>query len=149
MITNNVNKCEVINKTSVKPTESYSLPKTIKCIVGTGYTKHYIQNDPNICKTESQKPLKVVLSNGQIITSTTLTNLNVPSSSHSGNQAHIFNQLTSGSLLSVGQLYDDGHQIIFTNNMVKCGKITEHISLEQKIQTMVCGQYISLNNKQT
>ena len=56
------------------------------------------------------------------MTSTNATNLNIPDSTKKGNQAHIFQELKTGNLLSVGQLCDDGYDVTFTQNNVKFNK---------------------------
>ena len=46
------------------------------------------------------------------------TLLNIPKASAKGNRAHVFKDLTTGNLLSVGQLCDDGYDIQFTRQKV-------------------------------
>ena len=59
------------------------------------------------------------------MTSTITTNLKIPSATEKGNQAHMFPNLKSGNLLSVGQLCDDGYKVTFTNRKVTFTKNNE------------------------
>ena len=63
-----------------------------------------------------------MLPNGQRITSSLSAQLNIPGAMGKSNQAHIFQDLTSGNLLSVGQLCDDDFEITFTKKNVEFKK---------------------------
>ena len=52
------------------------------------------------------------------MSSTTTTHLNIPNSTSKGNTAHVFPNLTTGNLLSVGQLCDDDYTAIFDKDKV-------------------------------
>ena len=67
----------------------------------------------------------VILPKGSLMSSTEATNLNIPGSTTQGQKAHIFNDLQSGNLLSVGQLCDDGYEIKFTKDQVQFCKNNE------------------------
>ena len=76
--------------------------------------------------TTSQKAVNVQLPNGAIMSSNRTTLLNIPQATSKGNTAHVFKDLATGNLLSVGQLCDDGYKIHFTKTNVilsKNGKI--------------------------
>ena len=53
--------------------------------------------------------------------------------------AHVFNNLTTGSLVSVGKLYDDDCIAIFTKFDVKNLNITKSSSLACVTAPMACG----------
>ena len=103
---------------------SYGRPKSpskntsIECIVDSGCTKHYVQTHPMLEKIPSPHNIDVMLPNGSLMSSSGATNLNIPGSTTHGQKAHIFNELQSGNLLSVGQLCDDGYEIKFTKDQV-------------------------------
>ena len=91
-------------------------------IVDFGCMSHYIKQNKNIQQHQTKNVIAVMLPNGQCMRSSKVTNLNIPNSSKTGNQAHLFHDLTSRNLLSVGQLYDDGYNVIFTKNKVTFSK---------------------------
>jgi len=91
---------------------------SIECIVDSGCTKHYLKSHENIHQNENQNPLHVMLPNGHTMTSTATTALQIHSATTKGNQAHIFQDLASGNILSVGQLCDDDYEVTFTKNKV-------------------------------
>ena len=117
-----------VNKTNINTSKNTcSRPNidkqsSIECIVESGCTKHYIQKDNRLQEKPSDETLEVILPNGQTMSSTSSTQLNIPCSSKHGKQAHIFNKLTSGNLLSVEQLCDDGYQVTFTKDQVHFNK---------------------------
>ena len=94
----------------------------MECIVDSGCTSHYIKQNSSILQHKTKKEIAVILPNGQCMRSSKVTNLNIPSSSKIGNQAHLFQDLTSGNLLSVGQLCNDGYEVTFTKNDVTFNK---------------------------
>ena len=97
----------------------------MECIVDSGCTSHYIQQNNDIPQRATDSPISVVLPNGEVMTSTITTNLKIPSATEKGNQAHMFPNLKSGNLLSVGQLCDDGYKVTFTNRKVTFTKNNE------------------------
>jgi len=72
--------------------------------------------------TTSQKAVNVQLPNGAIMSSNRTTLLNIPEATSKGNTAHVFKDLATGNLLSVGQLCDDGYKIDFTKTKVTLSK---------------------------
>ena len=103
----------------------------MECIVDSGCTSHYIKQNSNILQHVTKKEIAVMLPNGQCMRSSKVTNLNIPNSSQIGNQAHLFQDLTSGNLLSVGQLCNDGYDVTFTKNKV---------TFDKNNQTMLTGK---------
>ena len=71
-----------------------------------------------LTKLPTPNRIDVALPNGGLMSSTETTNLNIPGSTTQGQKAHIFNELQSGNLLSVGQLCDDGYEVKFTKEQV-------------------------------
>jgi len=94
----------------------------MECIVDSGCTSHYLKQNSSIQQHTSKKEIAVMLPNGQCMRSSKVTNLDIPNSSKIGNQAHLFQDLTSGNLLSVGQLCNDGYDVTFTKNSVTFNK---------------------------
>ena len=69
---------------------------------------------------------QVRLPDGNGMTATHETNLNIPQLSKQGNLAYIFPNLTSANLLSVGQFCDDGCVVFFNKHqalVIKNGTI--------------------------
>jgi hypothetical protein len=64
-------------------------------------------------------PLTVRLPNGQTIKSTHTATLDIPQLSKSAKAAHIFPAMENNSLLSVGQLCDEGYLVLFSIDEVK------------------------------
>ena len=91
-------------------------------IVDFGCMSHYIKQNKNIQQHQTKNAIAVMLPNGNV------TNLNIPNSSKTGNQAHLFHDLTNGNLLSVGQLCDDGYNVTFTKNKVMFSKNNQTMS---------------------
>jgi hypothetical protein len=61
----------------------------------------------------------VVLPDGRTITSSHITELNIPSLPPAARTAHIFPGLSNGSLISIGQLCDHGCTATFTSDSVR------------------------------
>jgi hypothetical protein len=57
--------------------------------------------------------------NGQTMKSTHTATLDIPQLSKSAKAAHIFPAIQNNSLLSVGQLYDEGYFVLFSIDEVK------------------------------
>ena len=103
----------------------------MECIVDSGCTSHYIKQNKSIQQHKTKNEIAVMLPNGQCMRSSEVTNLNIPNSSQTGNQAHLFQDLTSGNLLSVGQLCNDGYDVTFTKN---------NVTFNKNNQTMLTGK---------
>jgi hypothetical protein len=70
-------------------------------------------------KTLTINPLTVRLPNGQTMKSTHTTTLDIPQLIKSSKSAHIFPAMENNSLLSVGQLCDEGYFVLFSIDEVK------------------------------
>ena len=79
-----------------------------------GCTSHYItQNKLCTNKTPIKKSTKVPFQNGETMQSTHQASLNIPNLSEEANKCEIFPELKTGALVSVVQLCDTGHALIF------------------------------------
>ena len=89
-------------------------------IADSGCTKHYFTSSFHFGDTTpTTSPLNVTLPNNTIITSQREASLNLPHLSTHGNKVHIFKDLQSANLISIGQLCDDGCEVKFTKyNMI-------------------------------
>ena len=80
----------------------------------SGCTGHYLLiNAPCRKKIKSEKPLRVRLPNGDVMSSSHTAYLTIPELSDAASIAHIFPQMANNSLLSVGQLCDEGYHVTF------------------------------------
>jgi hypothetical protein len=70
-------------------------------------------NAPFQNKVKSQNPLRVRLPNGDTMDSTHKASLDIPELSKASSIAHVFPGMVNHSLLSVGQLYNEGYYITF------------------------------------
>ena len=81
-------------------------------------TAHYItQNTLCTNKTPIKTSTKVLLPNGKTMQSTRQESLNIPNLSEEANKCEIFTELTTGALVSVGQLCNTGNTFSFQNKM--------------------------------
>jgi hypothetical protein len=79
----------------------------------SGCTDHFLLvNAPCLNKVKSRTPLTVRLSNGTTLESSHTAELDIPELNADVSKAHVFPGMTNHSLLSVGQLCDEGY--IFT-----------------------------------
>jgi hypothetical protein len=100
-------------------------------IANTGCTGHYLSTDiAHINSTPANPGISVTLPDGSTIVSSHVTELNIPDLPLEARIAHIFPNLSSGSLISIGQLCDHCCTATFTSNMVT-------ISLANKV--ILCG----------
>ena len=79
--------------------------------------KHLLSNS-----TPTSNGPTVILPDSSSIAPTATGNLNIPGLSQQATKSYIFPDLQSASLLSVGQLCDDGCDVTFTNVDVKAHK---------------------------
>jgi hypothetical protein len=85
-------------------------------IVDSGCTGHFLLvNAPCLNKVKSQNPLTVRLPNGATMDSTHTTALNIQEFNKAASIAHIFPGMANHSLLSVGQLCNEGYTVTFRN----------------------------------
>jgi hypothetical protein len=82
--------------------------------VDSGCTGHFILvNAPCLNKVESRTPLMVRLPNGSIMESSHTADLDIPELNAAASKAHVFPGMVNHSLLSVGQLCDEGYIVTF------------------------------------
>ena len=84
-------------------------------LADTGCTSHYITTHTNL-QHEKPSQLQVKLPNGDILRSSGATKIPLPTLSNKAQEAHIFPELTSANLLSIGQLCDDNCIATFDKN---------------------------------
>eukprot|EP00978_Attheya_sp_CCMP212_P029635 scaffold105942_cov70-Attheya_sp.AAC.1 len=83
-------------------------------IPDTGCSGHYLMNSAPISQIKPANPsLNVTLPNGQIIKSSHTGYLDIPGLPASARDCHIFPDLKSGSLLSIGLLRDNDVDVNF------------------------------------
>jgi hypothetical protein len=88
-------------------------------IVYSGYTGHFLLvNSPCLNKVKSQTPLTVRLPNGATMESSHTAELNIPELNAAASIAHFFPGMANHSLLSVGQLCDEGYIVTFKDASV-------------------------------
>jgi hypothetical protein len=75
-------------------------------------------NAPCQNKVKSQSPLRVRLPNGDTMDSTHTLSLDIHELSQAASMAHVFPGMANYSLLSVGQLCNEGYYVIFRINGV-------------------------------
>jgi hypothetical protein len=88
-------------------------------IVDYGCTGHFILvNAPCLNNVKYQTPLTVRLPNGATLESSHTSELDIPELNAAASKAHVFPGLANHSLLSVGQLCDEGYIVTFKNASV-------------------------------
>jgi hypothetical protein len=88
-------------------------------IVESGCTGHFLLvNAPCLNKVKFQTPLTVCLPNGATMESSHTADLNIPELSAAASKVHVFPGMDNHSLLSVGQLYNEGYIVTFKNASV-------------------------------
>ena len=106
-------------------TQLHNHPIYIETIADSGCTGHYLKHDKintTLPNTYPNAKLTVQVSNGQIMTSTHKTNLNIPSLNQKANEAHIFDELSTENLLSIGTLCDDGCKVLLDKHTINVSK---------------------------
>jgi hypothetical protein len=87
--------------------------------VDSGCTGHFLLvNAPCLNKVKSQTPLTVRLPNGATIESSHTAELDIPKLNAAASKAHFFPGMDNHSLLSVGQLCDEGYIVTFKHASV-------------------------------
>ena len=95
-------------------------PDTFPTIPDTGCSGHYIMtSDPVSNLKIALHPLEVTLPNKQIIKSTHTGLLDIPELPITARECHIFPDLGSGSLLSIGLLCDHDVEVLFLKTKVQ------------------------------
>ena len=130
-------KCSHLNKLNSLLANNVLSPTLINnqqnAIADSGCTKHFFTNAfPFYQKAKSEQPISVTLPNNSIITSTHQAPLNIPQLSADANKAHIFPQLQSANLISIGQLCDDNCTVTFTKHNVNVTKNQQSIITGQR-----------------
>jgi hypothetical protein len=88
-------------------------------IVDSGCTGHFLLvTAPCLNKVESWTPLTVRLPNGATVESSHTADLDIPELNAAASKAHVFPGMAHHSLLSVGQLYDEGYIVTFQRDTV-------------------------------
>jgi hypothetical protein len=88
-------------------------------IVDSGCTGHFLLvNVPCLTKVKSQTPLTVRLPNGATMESFHTADLYIPELNAAASKAHVFSSMANHSLLSVGQLCNEGYIVTFKNTSV-------------------------------
>jgi hypothetical protein len=88
-------------------------------IVDSGCTCHFLLvNAPCLNKVKSQNPLTVRLPNGATMESSHTAALDIPELNKAASIAHVFPGMANHSLLSVGQLCNEGYTVTFRNASV-------------------------------
>jgi hypothetical protein len=83
-------------------------------ILDSGCSGHFmLVNAPCFNKIKSQNPLNVRLPNGATTESTHTSSLDIPELNKAASIAHIFPGMENHSLLSVGQLCNEGYFVTF------------------------------------
>jgi hypothetical protein len=99
-------------------------------IVDSGCTYHFILvNAPCLNKVKSQNPLNVCLPNGATIESTHTSALDIPELNKSASISHVSTGMANHSLLSVGQLFNEGYTVTLRIDLVT---IHEKINFERR-----------------
>jgi hypothetical protein len=87
--------------------------------VDSGCTGHFLLvNTPCLNKVKSQTPLTVRLPNGATMESSHTADLDIPELNATASKAHVLPGMANHSLLSVGQLCDEGYIVTFKNALV-------------------------------
>jgi hypothetical protein len=90
-----------------------------KAIVDFGCTDHFLLvNAPCLKKIKSRNPLTVRLPNGATMESSHTAELDKPELNAAASKAHVFPGMANHSLLSVGQLCDEGYIVTFKRDAV-------------------------------
>jgi hypothetical protein len=87
--------------------------------VDSGCTGHFLLvNAPCLNKVKSRTPLTVRLPNGATMDSSHTADLDIPELNAAASKAHVFPGMAHHSLLSVGQLCDEGYIVTFKQDTV-------------------------------
>jgi hypothetical protein len=116
--------------------DDFRTPPLIKnnetSLVDSGFTGHFLlSNAPFLNKKVTSNPLTVIFPNGQTMESTHTAFLDIPEFSKAASAAHICPAMENNSLLSVGQLYDEGYSTLFS--------ISEFTIMDSKQNTLMKG----------
>jgi hypothetical protein len=97
-------------------------------IVYSGCTGHYLLvNAPCLNKIKSQTPLTVRLPNGATMESSHTADLDIPKLNAAASKSHAFPGMANHSLLSVGQLCDEGYITFKQDEVTICDSVNSQI----------------------
>jgi hypothetical protein len=98
-------------------------------IVDSGCTVHFLLvNAPCLNKVKSRTPLTVHLPKGATMESSHTADLDIPELNAAASKAHVFPGMANHSLLSIGQLCDEGNIITFKQDTVTiCNSGSSHL----------------------
>jgi hypothetical protein len=87
--------------------------------VDSGCTGHFLLvNEPCLNKVKSRTPLTVRLPNGATMESSRTAELDIPEFNAAASKTHVVPGMANYSLLSVGQLCDEGYIVTFKHASV-------------------------------
>jgi hypothetical protein len=111
---------DTYNKTTFKACLTPPLLKPHEtAIVESGCTGHFLLvNASCLNKVKSKTPLTVRLPNGATMESSHTAELDNPELNAAASKAHVFPGMSNQSLLSVGQLCDEGYIVTFKQAVV-------------------------------
>jgi hypothetical protein len=97
--------------------------------VDSGCTGHFLLvNAPCLNKVKSRTPLTVRLPNGSTMESSHTADLDIPELNAAASKAHVFPGMANHSLLSVGQLCDEGYIVTFRRDTFTiCNSGSSHL----------------------
>jgi hypothetical protein len=102
-------------------------------IVDSGCTGHFLLiNAPCRNKVKSQNPLRVRFNNGDTIDSTHKAYLDIPELSQAASVARVSPGMANHSLISVGQMCNDGYYVTFSIGGVTIYNSAETAILKEK-----------------
>jgi hypothetical protein len=119
-------------------------------IVDSGCTIHFLLvTVPCLNKVKSRNPLTVRLPNGATMESSHTADLDIPEVDTAAYKAHVFPGTTHNSLLSVGQLCDEGYIFSFKRDTVTICNSTNSklLSGPQDVTTGLCPINLKQTNK--
>ena len=96
-------------------------PAYIETIADSGCTGHYLKDakvNKNLPNTSPHSKINVQVSNGEIMTSKYKKKLNIPALNQEANEAHIFEELITENLLSIGKLCDVGCKVMLDEHKI-------------------------------
>jgi hypothetical protein len=108
------------NKTTFEVCQTPPLLEQHKiAIVDSGCTDHFLLvTAPCLNKVKSRNPLTVRLPNGATMEYSHTADLDIPKLNAAVSKAHVFPGMANNSLLSVGQLCDEGYIVTFRQDKV-------------------------------
>jgi hypothetical protein len=113
-----------MSKNNNEKIDDFRTPSPLKhnetALVDSGCTGQFLLSyAPCFNKTLTTNPLTVRLPNGQTMKFMHTATLDITQLSESAKAAHIFPAMENNSLLSVGQLCDEGYFVLFSIDEVK------------------------------